>query len=293
MLAEGDTTHIVIDRQMNDHAAAGKILETASASDEETADLESLRSGNSLESSSYQRQRSDSRRSAGGRSRPQRPVLLDPDARAAVDQARAVSTTLVANNQVSYAITTGVGKLSDVRIAGDQIRELQVNLVRSHAVGVGEPLPDRRDARHDVAARQFPCQRILRRARRRSSTHSARCSTAVSLRWFRRRAASARAAIWLRWRILHWRSSAKANASTIKADAHAELRICAEARTIKPVVLEAKEAVSLINGTQGMLAVGILALAGSRNPGRFRRCYWRHALRRAARDGCRIRRAHS
>src|SRR5437879_13539004 len=69
-----------------------------------------------------------------------RPVLLDPDAREAVDRARAVVDALVANNKVSYAITTGVGKLADVRIAGDQIRELQVNLVRSHAVGVGEPL---------------------------------------------------------------------------------------------------------------------------------------------------------
>ena len=69
-----------------------------------------------------------------------RPVLLDPDARAAVDRARAVVDALVASDKVSYAITTGVGKLSDVRIAGEQIRELQVNLVRSHAVGVGEPL---------------------------------------------------------------------------------------------------------------------------------------------------------
>jgi histidine ammonia-lyase len=69
-----------------------------------------------------------------------RPVLLDPDARAAVDRARAVVDALVAGNNVSYAITTGVGKLSDVRIAGEQIREMQVNLVRSHAVGVGEPL---------------------------------------------------------------------------------------------------------------------------------------------------------
>ncbi|MBA3915829.1 MAG: aromatic amino acid lyase, partial [Acidobacteriales bacterium] len=42
-----------------------------------------------------------------------RPVLLAPDARAAVNQARAVVDELVANNQVSYAITTGVGKLSD------------------------------------------------------------------------------------------------------------------------------------------------------------------------------------
>jgi histidine ammonia-lyase len=69
-----------------------------------------------------------------------RPVLLDPDARSAVGRARAVVDALVAGHKVSYAITTGVGKLSDVRIAGEQIREMQVNLVRSHAVGVGEPL---------------------------------------------------------------------------------------------------------------------------------------------------------
>jgi len=69
-----------------------------------------------------------------------RPVLLDPDAREAVNRARAVVDALVAGNKISYAITTGVGKLSDVHIVGDQIRELQVNLVRSHAVGVGEPL---------------------------------------------------------------------------------------------------------------------------------------------------------
>ncbi len=66
-----------------------------------------------------------------------RVVLLAPDAREAVSRARAVVDALVAENRVSYAITTGVGKLSDVRIAGEQIRELQVNLVRSHAVGVG------------------------------------------------------------------------------------------------------------------------------------------------------------
>jgi histidine ammonia-lyase len=69
-----------------------------------------------------------------------RTVLLATDAREGVDKARAVVEGIVAGNQVSYAITTGVGKLSDVRIAGDQIRQLQVNLVRSHAVGVGDLL---------------------------------------------------------------------------------------------------------------------------------------------------------
>jgi len=71
---------------------------------------------------------------------PRRAVLLLPDARQAVNRARAVVNEIVDSNKVAYAITTGVGKLSDVRIAGDQIRELQVNLVRSHAVGVGDPL---------------------------------------------------------------------------------------------------------------------------------------------------------
>src|SRR5450432_4340613 len=69
-----------------------------------------------------------------------RTAILAPDARGGVEGARAVVDKLVASNQVSYAITTGVGKLSDVRIAGEQVRELQINLVRSHAVGVGEPL---------------------------------------------------------------------------------------------------------------------------------------------------------
>src|SRR3989440_11548421 len=69
-----------------------------------------------------------------------RAVLLAPDARAGVDRARAVVDALVAGNKLAYAITTGVGKLADVRIAGEQIRELQVNLVRSHSAGVGEPL---------------------------------------------------------------------------------------------------------------------------------------------------------
>ena len=71
-----------------------------------------------------------------------RPVMLAPEARLAVDRARAVVEDLVENNRVGYAVTTGVGQLSDVRIPPDDIRQLQVNLMRSHAVGVGEPLSE-------------------------------------------------------------------------------------------------------------------------------------------------------
>ena len=41
-----------------------------------------------------------------------RPVLLAPDARQAVDRARAVVEEIVAGNKLAYAVTTGVGKLS-------------------------------------------------------------------------------------------------------------------------------------------------------------------------------------
>ena len=70
----------------------------------------------------------------------QHSVALAKDARQKVNAARAVVDKLVAENRLAYAVTTGVGKLSDVRIDPAQIRQLQVNLVRSHAVGLGEPL---------------------------------------------------------------------------------------------------------------------------------------------------------
>src|SRR3989440_9433121 len=69
-----------------------------------------------------------------------RPVALAGPAREKVNSARAIVDKLVAENRVAYAITTGVGKLSDVHIDPAQNRILQINLVRSHAVGVGEPL---------------------------------------------------------------------------------------------------------------------------------------------------------
>ncbi len=40
-----------------------------------------------------------------------------------------------------YGINTGFGKLANVRIAPDQLDQLQLNLIRSHAAGVGTPLP--------------------------------------------------------------------------------------------------------------------------------------------------------
>src|SRR5262249_21297393 len=78
----------------------------------------------------------DLRQVAGGR----RAVALAGPAREKVNAARAGVDARLRETKVASAITTGVGKLSDVRIEPAQIRQLQVNLIRSHSAGVGEPL---------------------------------------------------------------------------------------------------------------------------------------------------------
>ena len=69
-----------------------------------------------------------------------RPVSLAAVAKEKVIAAREVVEKLLRENRVAYAINTGVGKLSDVHIKPAQNRLLQLNLIRSHSVGVGEPL---------------------------------------------------------------------------------------------------------------------------------------------------------
>ena len=71
------------------------------------------------------------------------PVALSDRARARVARARAAVVDVLERGDVVYGVTTGFGKLSDVAIPADRLRELQVNLVRSHAAGVGPLLPER------------------------------------------------------------------------------------------------------------------------------------------------------
>ncbi len=187
-----------------------------------------------------------------------RPVLLAPDAREAVDRARAVVDALVAGNKLSYAITTGVGKLSDVRIAGDQIRELQVNLVRSHAVGVGDPLSG-------PETRAMMLLRANSLAKGHSGVRAIVIDTLCEM---------------LNRKVTPFvPSQGSVGASGDLAPlAHLALVLVGEGECldengnrcpggealrradVKPLVLEAKEAVSLINGTQAMLAIGTLGL---------------------------------
>ena len=68
-------------------------------------------------------------------------VVPDPGARPAVEAARAVVTGICAGDAGIYGVNTGFGKLAQTRIPADQLATLQHNLVRSHAAGMGPPLP--------------------------------------------------------------------------------------------------------------------------------------------------------
>src|SRR5690349_11527167 len=68
-------------------------------------------------------------------------VSLDAATRERLARARARLERLVNDGDAHYGVNTGFGSLSRTRIPGDHLRDLQRNLVRSHAAGVGEPLP--------------------------------------------------------------------------------------------------------------------------------------------------------
>lgn len=187
-----------------------------------------------------------------------RAVLLAPDARETVNRARAVVDEIVAGNKVAYAITTGVGKLSDVRIAGEQIRELQVNLVRSHAVGVGAPL----------AIAETRAMMLLRANSLAKGHSGVRAVVIDTLCEMLNRGITP---------FVPSQGSVGASGDLAPL-AHLALSLIGEGECsdeggvrvaslealkraqIKPMVLESKETISLINGTQAMLAVGTLAL---------------------------------
>ncbi len=68
------------------------------------------------------------------------PVAIAPQALGAVQRSRRAVEAAIERGQTMYGVNTGFGKLAHVRIPPAQARQLQLNLIRSHASGVGEPL---------------------------------------------------------------------------------------------------------------------------------------------------------
>ncbi|MEB3198351.1 MAG: histidine ammonia-lyase [Candidatus Sericytochromatia bacterium] len=69
------------------------------------------------------------------------PVCIPAEAEAAMRASRRSVEEMLEEDRVVYGITTGFGFMKDRRISPDEVGRLQTNLVRSHAAGVGPPLP--------------------------------------------------------------------------------------------------------------------------------------------------------
>ncbi len=184
-------------------------------------------------------------------------VALAEPARVKVNAARAVVDKLVKENRPAYAVTTGVGQLSDVRIDATQNRELQVNLVRSHAVGVGEPLSER----------ETRAMMLLRANSLAKGLSGVRGAIIDMLCEMLNQGVHP---------VIPSQGSVGASGDLAPL-AHLALTLIGEGEAVfqgrrmsgadalqqaglQPLVLEAKETISLINGTQAMLAVGTLSL---------------------------------
>jgi histidine ammonia-lyase len=68
-------------------------------------------------------------------------VTMHSEARRALAESRRLVEDAIQSGQTIYGINTGFGKLANVRVPPDQLEQLQTNLIRSHASGVGQPLP--------------------------------------------------------------------------------------------------------------------------------------------------------
>lgn len=185
------------------------------------------------------------------------PVALSAAARPRIERARRFVEDLIERGEIVYGINTGFGALSEVRIPADSLRQLQVNLVRSHACGVGEPLPE-------TVVRAM----MLQRANVLAKGHSG-CRVELIETLIRMLNAGVHP-------VIPSRGSVGASGDLAPL-AHLALVVIGEGEAIykgerlpggeamrraqiEPLALEAKEGVALLNGTQAMTAVGALAL---------------------------------
>ncbi len=188
-------------------------------------------------------------------------VTLDTSARARVAETRRVVEDILASGEVVYGINTGFGKLAEVGISPDQLEQLQLNLLRSHACGVGEPFAE------DVVRAM-----LLLRANVLATGHAG-CRPEVVERVLDLLGAGVHPVV---------PSQGSVGASGDLAPlAHLALVLVGEGEAVvggqrmsgaealatadfEPLHLGAKEGLALINGTQASAAVGALAVADAR-----------------------------
>ena len=192
--------------------------------------------------------------------RSERQVEIGARARAAMDRARAVVDAVVAGGDAApavYGVNTGFGALAEVRISADQVVRLQKNLVRSHAAGVGSPLP-----RESVRGMMLLRAAVL--ATGRSGARALCCERLCELlNAGVHPVIPARGSVGASGDLAPLAHLALGMIGEGFAEYRGETLPAAEAlqRAGLPLlVLEAKEGLTLLNGTQHMTAIGGLAI---------------------------------
>lgn len=183
-------------------------------------------------------------------------VTLSSEARVRVEAAREMVDRVIAENRVVYGISTGFGALAEVVIPPERIRELQLNLIRSHAAGIGPAL-----AEDEVRAITLLRANVL------ALGHSGVRPQIIELllEMLNRRVHA----------VIPERGSVGASGDLAPLS-HLALVLIGEGEAyfdgermpglealsragLKPVTLEAKEGLALNNGTQVQTGIGILA----------------------------------
>jgi histidine ammonia-lyase len=170
---------------------------------------------------------------------------------------RAVVERLVASGAAAYGINTGFGKLASVRISTEQVRQLQMNLVRSHACGLGLPLSE-------AEARAMMLLRANALAKGFSGVRPQVVETLCKMLNARvHPVIPSQGSVGASGDLAPLAHLAQVVIGEGRATFRGEVLPGGEAlkrAEITPVALEAKEGLSLLNGTQGMLALLSLAL---------------------------------
>ena len=185
-----------------------------------------------------------------------RRVALHPDAARKMSRSRAVVEAIVNDNRTVYGISTGFGKLSDVHVGREQLTQLQHNLVRSHASGVGDPFSEE-EVRALVLLRANVLAKGLSGVRPIISERLCDllnhhvyplipCRGSVG--------ASGDLAP-----LAHLALILIGEGEVFSATARITGREALEAIGLQPLELQAKEGLALLNGTQATLAAGIVS----------------------------------
>jgi histidine ammonia-lyase len=184
-------------------------------------------------------------------------VTLGAEARTRVDQARRVVEEIVAQQRTVYGVNTGFGKLSDVNIDRADLRQLQLNLVRSHSCGLGDPLsePEARAMlllRANVLATGFSGARPLV-----IDTLIAMLERGVTPVIPEKGSVGASGDL---APLAHLALAAIGEGGAFYEGERLPGNVALQRARISPLQLEVKEGLALLNGTQAMGAVGALAL---------------------------------